>query len=59
MKIRVWWNYPEVYVQPENRYEDIELPNDYTEAEIKREVEEVAFERFNYGYEILSKKREK
>ncbi len=25
----------------------------------KDSVEEVAFERFNYGYEILSKKREK
>ncbi|WP_282805926.1 hypothetical protein [Lactobacillus isalae] len=57
MKIRVWWNYPEVYVQPEDRYEDIELPDDYTEEEIKREVEEVAFERFNYGYKILTKEK--
>ncbi len=57
MKIRVWWNYPEVYVQLEDRYDDIELPDDYTEEEIKREVEEVAFERFNYGYEFLTKEK--
>ena len=37
MKVRVWWSYPEVYTRPEDRYEDIELPDDYTEEEIKRE----------------------
>ena len=54
---RVWWSYPEVYTRPEDRYEDIELPDDYTEEEIKREVEEVAFERFEYGYKILTEEK--
>ena len=34
------------YALGEQNYEDIELPDDYTEEEIEREVKEVALEHF-------------
>ncbi|WP_288568846.1 hypothetical protein [uncultured Lactobacillus sp.] len=45
------------YALGEQNYEDIELPDDYTEEEIEREVKEVAFERFEYGYKILTEEK--
>lgn len=40
------------YALGEQNYEDIELPDDYTEEEIEREVKEVALEHFGLTEEI-------
>lgn len=34
-----------------------ELPDDYTEEEIEREVKEVALEHFGWSYEILTEEK--
>ena len=44
------------YALGEQNYEDIELPDDYTEEEIEREVKEVALEHFGWSYGILTVK---
>lgn len=38
-------------------FNDIELPDDYTEEEIEKEVAEVALEHFGWSYEILTKEK--
>jgi hypothetical protein len=45
------------YALGEQNYEDIELPDDYTEEEIEREVKEVALEHFGWSYEILTEEK--
>ena len=42
MKIRVYWEYPDFATHlGEQNYEDIELPDDYTEEEIEKETYEL------------------
>lgn len=57
MKVRVYWESPDYYQPPEDTYEDIELPDDYTEEEIEREVKEVALEHFGWSYGILTEEK--
>lgn len=57
MKVRVSWESPDYYQPPEDTYEDIEIDDNATEEEIEKAVKETAFEHFEYGYEILSKKK--
>lgn len=57
MKVRVSWDSPDYYQPPEDTYEDIEVDDNATEEEIEKAVKETAFEHFEYGYEILSKKK--
>ena len=45
------------YALGEQNYEDIELPDDYTEEEIEREVKEVALEHFGWSYGILTEEK--
>lgn len=58
MKARVYWEYPNFATHlGEQNYEDIELPDNYTEEEIEQEVKEVALEHFGWSYEMLTKEK--
>lgn len=58
MKIRVSWDSPDYYQPTEDTYEDIEVDDNATEEEIENVVKETAFEHFEYGYEILTAKKQ-
>ena len=58
MEIRVHWEYPDFYTNEYDKtYEDIELDDDSTEEEIEKEAKEVAFEHFDWSWEILRKEK--
>lgn len=60
MKIRVHWEYPDFYTDEHDKtYEDIEIDYDSTEEEIEKEAKEVAFEHFDWSWEILRKEEKK
>ena len=58
--IRVQWEYPDFapHLGDEN-YEDFEVDDDATEAEIEDEAADIAFEHFDYSFWEINKEDEK
>ena len=56
-KIRVSWEYPDIYTRPDDpyMYEDFEVDDDATEEEIKNEAADIAFEHFAYSFWEINK----
>lgn len=51
MKIRVYWDYPDIYTSGENDYEDVEVPDDASEEEIDEAAAKTALEHFEWSWE--------
>ena len=59
-KIRVSWEYPDIYTRPDDPYmhEDFEVDDDATPEEIQNEAEDIAFEHFSWSFWDVTKEHE-
>ena len=59
-KIRVSWEYPDIYTRPDDPYmhEDFEIDDDATPEEIQNEAKDIAFEHFGWSFWDVTKEHE-
>ena len=59
-KIRVSWEYPDIYTRPDDPYmhEDFEVDDDVTPEEIQNEAKDIAFEHFGWSFWDVTKEHE-